>query len=120
MSDWNPDLYLKFEKERTQPAIDLAARISHADPGDIIDIGCGPGNSTQVLKNRWPHARITGLDSSAQMIEQAKAGHTGIKWVLKDASEDLSAWENSTSYSRMPPYSGLPTKRHCLITCSPY
>lgn len=47
--DWNPELYLKFNEERTQPAIDLASRINVQNPKKIIDIGCGPGNSTQVL-----------------------------------------------------------------------
>lgn len=49
MVDWNSEQYLKFENERTQPAIDLANRIYIDDPKKIIDIGCGPGNSTQIL-----------------------------------------------------------------------
>ncbi len=90
MSDWKPDLYLKFEKQRTQPAIDLAARIDIANPKRIIDIGCGPGNSTVVLKNRWPNAQITGLDSSPSMIAQAQETDNDITWVCADASGDLS------------------------------
>jgi len=49
MSDWQPSLYLEFGQERTQPSIDLVTRIDHENPTRIIDIGCGPGNSTQVL-----------------------------------------------------------------------
>ena len=45
--DWNPELYLKFNKEKIQPSIDLVSRIDFDKPGKIIDIGCGPGNSTQ-------------------------------------------------------------------------
>ena len=91
MNDWKPELYLKFEKQRTQPSIDLAARISLTAPKRIIDIGCGPGNSTAVLKNRWPNAAITGLDSSPAMIAQAGETDSGIAWVCADASGDLSA-----------------------------
>lgn len=90
MSDWKPDLYLTFEKERTQPAIDLVARIDHKDPKRMIDIGCGPGNSTAVLKNRWPEAEIVGIDNSKAMIQQAEKNDSGIKWICMDASGDLS------------------------------
>lgn len=90
MNDWKPDLYLKFEKQRTQPAIDLAARIDADSPKRIIDIGCGPGNSTLVLKKRWPNADFTGLDSSPSMIAQAKETDSDITWVCADASGDLS------------------------------
>ncbi len=71
MTDWNASLYLKFRDERTQPAIDLANRIPHADPRKILDIGCGPGNSTLVLQQRYPQASILGVDSSPAMIETA-------------------------------------------------
>ena len=90
MSDWKPDLYLSFEKERTQPAIDLAARVDAETPRRILDIGCGPGNSTYVLQRRWPEAEITGLDSSAAMLEQARAKYPDMRWVQADAAGDLS------------------------------
>lgn len=90
MSDWKPELYLQFEKQRTQPSKDLAARIDLTAPKRIIDIGCGPGNSTLVLKNRWPGAAITGLDSSPAMIAQAGEADSGITWVCADAAGDLS------------------------------
>ncbi len=91
MSDWKPELYLKFERQRTQPSIDLTARIDLAAPKRIIDIGCGPGNSTAVLANRWPDANITGLDSSPAMIAQAGQTNKDITWVCADASNGLSA-----------------------------
>jgi trans-aconitate 2-methyltransferase len=72
MTDWDPDKYLQFMNERTQPAIDLVGKINAADPANIIDIGCGPGNSTQILVNKWPSSAVTGLDSSKTMIEKAK------------------------------------------------
>lgn len=71
--DWDSKQYLKFKAQRTQPAIDLAARLTDfvSEPREIIDIGCGPGNSTRVLKNRFPNAHIIGADSSENMISRA-------------------------------------------------
>lgn len=89
MSDWQPELYLKFERQRTQPAVDLAARIQIVSPKRIIDIGCGPGNSTAVLRRRWTKADITGVDSSPAMISQAEKSDSGINWVCADASDGI-------------------------------
>jgi trans-aconitate 2-methyltransferase len=86
MNDWNPDLYLQFSSERTQPSIDLITRVKSIEPESIIDIGCGPGNSTQVLVNRWPKAKITGLDSSLAMIKNAKQDYPNQQWIVADAS----------------------------------
>ena len=83
--EWDPQQYLQFEHERTQPSIDLVARIPLQDPKTIIDIGCGPGNSTQVLRKRWPHADIVGLDRSEQMIERARTDHPDQTWMVGDA-----------------------------------
>ncbi len=85
-TDWNPQLYLKFKDERTQPSIDLAARINIDSPERIIDIGCGSGNSTQVLCSRWPGSRVTGLDNSPAMIEKAKQDFPSQEWILSDPS----------------------------------
>ena len=90
MSDWNPELYLKFKSERTQPSIDLIARVNCPEPKSIIDIGCGPGNSTQMLVNRWPNSRVTGLDNSASMIEKVRADYPNQEWVIGDAAEYTS------------------------------
>lgn len=90
MQDWNPNLYLKFEKERTQPVIDLISRIELDQPNRILDIGCGPGNSTRKLQERWPDAKIIGLDSSANMIEKARKASPDIQWIHADANGDLS------------------------------
>lgn len=87
MKDWNPDHYLQFKNERTQPSIDLVSRISLANPRSIIDLGCGPGNSTQVLVNRWPYSDITGLDSSSSMIEKARLEYPAQKWIIGDAAK---------------------------------
>jgi trans-aconitate 2-methyltransferase len=84
--DWNPSLYLKFQAERTQPSIDLVSRIRLENPMDIIDLGCGPGNSTEILFKRWPKAKVAGLDSSEKMIEQARKDYPGYEWIHADAS----------------------------------
>lgn len=84
---WNPELYLKFNEERTQPAIDLATRINILSPKNIIDIGCGPGNSTQVLSRKWPDSKIIGIDNSTAMIESAEKNHPEMEWKVTDASK---------------------------------
>jgi trans-aconitate 2-methyltransferase len=90
MSDWNPELYLKFERERTQPVKDLVARIEVSSPARIVDLGCGPGNSTLVLRERWPGAAIVGVDNSPAMLERARKSNPGIEWIQADAGGDLS------------------------------
>jgi len=87
VSPWNPGNYLKFEAERTRPARDLCARIPLAAPGRVLDLGCGPGNSTRVLRERWPQAEIVGVDSSPEMIAQARQSCPNAAWVLADAAQ---------------------------------
>ena len=81
---WDSQLYLRYERERTQPSIDLLSKIGLESPGEIIDLGCGPGNSTLVLRERWPAARITGLDSSTAMIEKARQSQATVEWRVGD------------------------------------
>ncbi|MFZ2540008.1 MAG: methyltransferase domain-containing protein [Oscillospiraceae bacterium] len=95
MSDWNSSQYLKFENERTQPAIDLVNRINSNNPKKIVDIGCGPGNSTQVLSLRFPNAHILGVDSSENMIETAKRNYSKLDFKICDASKDLESLGNN-------------------------
>ncbi len=90
MSDWNPQQYLKFKKERTQPAWDLAARIEIA-ASRALDVGCGPGNSTQVLCNFFPYMEVTGVDSSAAMIETARREHPALHFQQCDISTGLDS-----------------------------
>lgn len=90
MADWNPQLYLKFKKERTLPVYDLIAKIEQEAPRRILDIGCGPGNSTAALVNRFPGAQVTGLDYSPAMIERAKNECPTASFIVGDAGSDLS------------------------------
>ena len=70
MQDWNSAQYLKFEKQRTRPSLDLAKNIPLTCPNHIIDIGCGPGNSTAILKSVFPDADILGVDNSESMLKK--------------------------------------------------
>ena len=70
MPQWDPQRYLQFQGERTRPFLDLVAQIP-TEPQSIVDLGCGPGHLTNVLRNRWPDATILGVDSSEAMIAQA-------------------------------------------------
>lgn len=85
MSDWNPEKYLLFKKQRTQPATDLANRVLDCEPKTVVDIGCGPGNSTAVLKSVFPNADILGIDSSENMINKASAEHKDLHFEVCDA-----------------------------------
>lgn len=84
MPNWNPDQYLKFARERTQASIDLASRTMIEKPATVIDIGCGPGNSTRVLRERWPGAQFSGLDNSEEMIGKARADLPDVEWIYGD------------------------------------
>ncbi|WP_312240731.1 trans-aconitate 2-methyltransferase [Pantoea sp.] len=72
MQAWDPGLYRQFETERTRPARELLARIAVRHVAHVTDLGCGPGNSTELLYNAWPQARITGVDSAETMLAEAR------------------------------------------------
>lgn len=86
MPSWDAGQYLQFADERTRPCRDLAARVA-LSPRRVVDLGCGPGNSTAVLMERWPEAEITGVDSSAAMIETAREAHPARTWLTGDIAE---------------------------------
>jgi trans-aconitate 2-methyltransferase len=88
MAAWDPVQYLNFAEHRRRPAIDLLARIPAAAPATVYDLGCGAGNVTRLLAERWPQARVTGVDSSPEMLAKAHAEAPGIAWV----EADLAGW----------------------------
>jgi trans-aconitate 2-methyltransferase len=84
---WNPTTYLRFAEERSRPFFDLVARVGADTPRAVVDLGCGPGNLTVTLAQRWPRARITGLDSSPEMIARAQQLDSPVGFGLTDLRE---------------------------------
>lgn len=70
---WDPVLYLRYGDQRSRPFLELIARIGAERPRSVVDLGCGPGTLTRTLADRWPDARISGLDSAPEMIDRATA-----------------------------------------------
>jgi trans-aconitate 2-methyltransferase len=85
---WSPLAYGTFVWERVRPAIDLLHRIDLSVPTIVYDLGCGAGQITRRLATRWPAARVTGIDSSAAMLSQARGGQTTIRWI----EADIKVW----------------------------
>ncbi|WP_392508201.1 methyltransferase domain-containing protein [Naumannella halotolerans] len=81
---WDPAHYLQHADERGRPFHDLLARVGAEDPRTVVDLGCGPGNLTVTLAERWPEAGILGLDSSAEMISRARQLDSSVSWLQAD------------------------------------
>jgi trans-aconitate 2-methyltransferase len=86
---WDPASYLGFSDQRLHPALDLIGRIPAIEAAAIADLGCGPGNITPHLRNRWPAARILGIDNSAEMLEEARTALPDGIW----AQRDIASWQ---------------------------
>lgn len=89
MADWNADLYRQFEQERTRPARDLLNRVLINSPSRVVDLGCGPGNSTELLVTQFPGAQIVGLDTSDDMLASASARLPACQFV----KGDIATWQ---------------------------
>ncbi len=87
---WNPDIYLRYETYRSRPALDLMNQISLEVDGNIVDLGCGPGNVTVHLKNKWPKRAVTGIDKSDAMLAKARETYSDrdITW----QQGDIGSW----------------------------
>jgi trans-aconitate 2-methyltransferase len=88
MNDWSARQYLKFEDDRTRPSRDLLAQVPLDRAARVFDLGCGPGNSTELLIERFPNAEVIGLDSSSDMLRQARERLPGRSFV----QGDLATW----------------------------
>lgn len=84
---WSATQYSRFEAERTRPVRDLVAAIPLEHVKAAIDLGCGPGNSTEVLAQRYPSARVSGMDSSEDMVKAAQGRLRDIDFQLADIAE---------------------------------
>jgi len=91
---WSASQYVQFEDERTRPVRDLVGAIPTRDARRVIDIGCGPGNSTEVLAARYPDAQVTGVDSDADMVAAARKRLAQIDFQLAD----VTAWNDPGPY----------------------
>ena len=91
---WDPDRYLTYADERGRPFVELIQRID-ADPRTVVDLGCGPGNLTVLLRERWPDAEVRGIDSSAEMIAAARRDVAEIDFEVADLREWLARGERA-------------------------
>lgn len=86
---WDPSQYAKFGDHRLRPALELLSRIPAEEPRLVYDLGCGPGNVTRIIAERWPNARVVGVDNSPQMLAKAAAEPSRVEWV----EADVHQWE---------------------------
>ena len=89
--DWDPAQYLRFDDQRLRPALDLLAQVPLAAPDLVVDLGCGPGNVTPVLRRRFPAAQLLGVDASAAMLAKARLAVPDASF----AEGDFSTWTPS-------------------------
>jgi trans-aconitate 2-methyltransferase len=88
---WDPERYLTYADERGRPFVELLARVRASEVDRIVDLGCGPGNLTGLLKERWASADVLGLDSSVEMISRARESRvSGVRFEVADLRE----WES--------------------------
>ncbi|CAH2600027.1 Trans-aconitate 2-methyltransferase [Rhodovastum atsumiense] len=88
-AEWDPAIYLRYGDERLRPALDLLARVPLAAPARVVDLGCGAGNVSAILRQRFPTADITGVDGSGPMLARARAAAPDCAFV----QADIAAWE---------------------------
>lgn len=93
-TSWDPAQYARFADHRGRPFADLMARVPAEDPRLVVDLGCGNGPLTMTLAERWPGARVVGVDSSAQMLDAARAADPDglVEW----QGADLASWDLSS------------------------
>ena len=89
---WDPVQYLAYGGHRLRPALDLIQRVPLEQAARIADLGCGAGNVTKVLRQRWPGARVTGVDSSPAMLDRARQADPDVEWQFAD----LRDWSPAT------------------------
>ncbi len=88
---WDPKQYLGFDFHRLKPALDLISHIPNEAPESVIDLGCGTGNVTRILKERWGETDITGVDNSDEMLQKARESYPDINW----QTVDLNNWQSN-------------------------
>src|SRR3569833_4583032 len=86
---WDPAVYRRYGAERSRPFFDLESRVGAERPRAVVDLGCGPGELTRTLAERWPGTRLTGIDSSPEMVEKASGSGGAVTFRLLD----VRAWQ---------------------------
>lgn len=109
---WNSQQYLKFGKERTQACVDLVSK-SDGNYKSILDLGCGPANSTRLLLNKYKNADVIGMDFDDDMLARAQKDCPDAKFIKGYIPNDFDKIEkNLISFSRMPAYIGWKTNKN--------
>jgi trans-aconitate 2-methyltransferase len=107
---WDPTQYARYSSERNRPFFDLVAQVGASDPRVVVDLGCGPGDLTVTLKERWPSAQVRGIDSSAEMIERAPVDQ-GVAFALGTAQDfeasDVDVLVSNAMLQWVPDHLGL-------------
>ncbi|MEK9723631.1 MAG: methyltransferase domain-containing protein [Rhodospirillaceae bacterium] len=96
---WDPGQYLKFHGPRIRPALDLLGRIAVDAPKAVYDLGCGPGKVAGFIRDRWPEARLTGVDSSDEMLAKAREAHPDVTFEKADLADWTPADPADVLYS---------------------
>src|SRR4030088_2913394 len=104
---WNPQKYLKFSGHRLRPAVDLLMRIPDFAVESVADLGAGAGNVTKLIKERWPDAKVVGVEGSAEMVAAGQKAAPEVEWL----HQDLGSWRPRQQYDLI--YSKAP--RHLLL-----
>ena len=122
--DWSASQYLKFESERSRPARDLLAQVSLDKPRRIVDLGCGPGNSTEILRQRYPTAELSGMDSSPDMLEKARATLPDVQFHQADLTsyeptETVDLFYSNAVFQWLSTAQRIPTIKRLLQTQQP-
>src|SRR5687768_10381007 len=90
---WDPALYQKYADHRLRPALELLDRIPLVTPAVVYDLGCGTGQVTRLIAERWPAATVYGLDNSTEMLAQAETEPSTVQWI----EADISNWRPKTA-----------------------
>jgi trans-aconitate 2-methyltransferase len=93
---WSAEQYLCFGGQRLRPVLDLIAAIDLLAPGRMVDLGCGPGNATKMLRERWPDCGLTGIDNDPAMLAKARSDYPDGRWI----EGDIAAWAGNASAER--------------------
>jgi trans-aconitate 2-methyltransferase len=83
---WDPAQYGRFDAARMRPALDLLSRVDHPGPGTVYDLGCGRGEAARLMASRWPEAAVTGIDTSPEMLREAAAVESRVRWMQNDVT----------------------------------